>query len=186
MCIIVLPYGEFFSGNSFSKTRTHFLKTVNITDIILVPGGIFTHTGIKTCVMIYEKNKKGTEKINFLRINQDCNSIEKITTVDINDIRKEPCLSWYHSDYLNDNLIFDLSKKMDNFEWYEISELFIFEKSDLESQKIDYVENGIYPFITTMKNEDWNKINTYNKMINSLKKIQIMEIDNKLYKIYKI
>ena len=148
MCIIVLPYGEFFSGNSFSKTRTHFLKTVNITDIILVPGGIFTHTGIKTCVMIYEKNKKGTENINFVRINQECDSIEKITMVDINDIRKEPSISWYHSDYLNDNLIFDLSKKMDNFEWIEFNNVFTLEKGKLASGKIEEDEKGKYTIIS--------------------------------------
>jgi len=148
LCIIVLPYGEFFSGNSFSKTRIHFLKTVNITDIILVPGGIFTHTGIKTCVMIYEKNKKGTENINFLRINQECDSIEKITTVNINDIKKEPSVSWYHSDYLNDKLIFELSKKMVNFEWVEFDEIFTFEKGKIQSSKVEEDENGKYTILS--------------------------------------
>ena len=162
MCIIVLPYGEFFSGNSFSKTRTHFLKTVNITDIILVPGGIFTHTGIKTCVMIYEKNKKGTENINFLRINQECDTIEKITTVNINDVKKEPSISWYHTDYLNDNLIFDLSKKIDNFEWIEFGKLFTLEKGKLQSSKVEEVEdNETYEgvFINLSKSNHFKKIN---------------------------
>jgi type I restriction-modification system DNA methylase subunit len=162
MCIIVLPYGEFFSSNSFSKTRIHFLKTVNITDIILVPSGIFTHTNIKTCVMIYEKNKKGTENINFVRINKECDSIEKITTVDINDIRKEPRISWYHSDYLNDNLIFELSKKIDNFEWIEFGKIFTLEKGKLQSSKVEEVEDdetyeGV--FINLSKSNDFKKIN---------------------------
>jgi type I restriction-modification system DNA methylase subunit len=161
LCIIVLPYGEFFSGNSFSKTRTHFLKTVNITDIILVPGGIFTHTGIKTCVMIYEKNKKGTDNINFLRINQDCDSIEKITTVNINDINKEPVISWYHSDYLNDNLISELSKKMNNFEWIEFGDIFTLVKGKLQSSKVeeDEDEDGNGVMVTQSKNSnDYKKI----------------------------
>ena len=162
LCIIVLPYGEFFSGNSFSKTRTHFLKTVNITDIILVPGGIFTHTGIKTCVMIYEKNIKGTENINFLRINQECNSIENITTVSINDIKKEPMISWYHTDYLNDSLISELSKKIDNFEWIEFGKVFTLEKGKLQSSKVEKVEdNETYEgvFINLSKSNDFKKIN---------------------------
>ena len=160
MCIIVLPYGEFFSGNSFSKTRSHFLKTVNITDIILVPSGIFTHTCIKTCVMIYEKNKKGTENINFVRINQECDSIEKITTININDIKKEPSISWYHSDYLNDNLIFELSKKIDNFEWFEFGNIFTLEKGKLQSSKVEeveYGEDGI-TFLTGAKDENFKKV----------------------------
>ena len=162
MCIIVLPYGEFFSGNSFSKTRTHFIKTINITDIILVPGGIFTHTSIKTCVMIYEKNKKGTENINFVRINQECDSIEKITTISINDIRKEPNISWYHSDYLNDNLIFELSKNINNFEWIEFGKVFTLEKGKLQSSKIEEVDDdntyeGV--FINLSKSKTFKKIN---------------------------
>ena len=161
MCIIVLPYGEFFSGNSFSKTRTHFLKTVNITDIILVPGGIFTHTGIKTCVMIYEKNKKGTENINFVRINQECDSIEKITAVNINDIQKEPSISWYHADYLNDNLIFDLSKKIDNFEWVEFGDIFTLEKGKLQSSKVEEVEDGNSVFINWSLYDKYKRINKY-------------------------
>jgi type I restriction-modification system DNA methylase subunit len=161
MCIIVLPYGDFFSGSSFSKTRIHFLKTVNITDIILVPGGIFTHTGIKTCVMIYEKNKKGTENINFLRINQECDNIEKITTVNINDIKKEPSISWYHTDYLNDNLIFELSKKIDNFEWVKFGNIFHFEKGKTQSSNIEELDDGKYPFISKAKPEKWKKTNDY-------------------------
>ena len=162
LCIIVLPYGEFFSGNSFCKTRTHFLKTVNITDIILVPGGIFTHTGIKTCVMIYEKTKKGTDNINFSRINQDCDSIEKITTVNINDINKEPMISWYHSDYLNDNLISELSKKMDNFEWIEFGDIFTLEKGKLQSSKVEEDEDGKYPVISKCQNhQDWKYTNDF-------------------------
>ena len=159
MCIIVLPYGEFFSGNSFSKTRTHFIKTINITDIILVPGGIFTHTSIKTCVMIYEKNKKGTENINFVKINQECDSIEKITTISINDIKKEPNISWYHSDYLNDNLIFELSKNINNFEWIEFGKVFTLEKGKLQSSKIEEVddENSI-TFLTGAKDENFKKV----------------------------
>jgi type I restriction-modification system DNA methylase subunit/restriction endonuclease S subunit len=162
MCIIVLPYGEFFSGNSFSKTRTHFLKTVNITDIILVPGGIFTHTGIKTCVMIYEKNKKRTENINFVRINQECDSIEKITSVDINDIQKEPSISWYHTDYLNDNLISKLSKNMNNFDWIEFGDIFTLEKGKIQSSKIEEDDNGKYPVISKCQNQqDWKYTNEF-------------------------
>jgi type I restriction-modification system DNA methylase subunit len=159
MCIIVLPYGEFFSGNSYSKTRTHFLKSVNITDIILVPGGIFTHTGIKTCIMIYEKNKE-TKEINFLKINEECNSIEKIITINMNDINKETNTSWYHSDYLNDNLIFRLNKKIDNFEWISFGELFTLEKGKLQSTKVENEEGNILFISKSEITEDTRKINS--------------------------
>jgi type I restriction-modification system DNA methylase subunit len=157
ICIIVLPYGEFFSGSSYSKTRSHFLKSVNITDIILVPGGIFTHTGIKTCVMIYEKNKKGTENINFSQINQECEYIEKITTVNINDINKEPILSWYHTDYLKDEYINKLNSQITNIEWEEFDKVFTLEKGKLQSSKVEEDEEGI-TFVTGAKDENFKKI----------------------------
>ena len=147
MCIIVLPYGEFFSGNSFSKTREHFLKTINITDIILVPGGIFTHTGIKTCIMIFEKNNQ-TIDIRFSKINQLCDQIEHITTVNINDINREPCLSWYHMDYLHDKLIFDLNSRIANFEWIEFGQIFSLVKGKLQSTKVEEDEEGDILFIS--------------------------------------
>ena len=55
MCIIVLPYGDLFSGKSIKliKSRKYFMEKTNITDIIIVPGGIFTHTGIKTAIIIF-------------------------------------------------------------------------------------------------------------------------------------
>lgn len=162
MCIIVLPYGEFFFSTSFSKTRDHFLKSVNITDIILVPGGIFTHTKIKTCVMIFEKNKRGTENINFLRINQECDNIKKISTLNINDITKEPDISWYHTDYLNDNLIFESIQKMNNFEWVEFGKIFTLEKDTIQSSKVEETEDGLYPVISKcQKRENWKYTNEF-------------------------
>jgi type I restriction-modification system DNA methylase subunit len=158
ICIIVLPYGEFFSSNLYSKTRDHFLKTVDITDIILVPSGIFTHTGIKTCVLIFEKNKLGTQNINFLKINEECNKIEKITNIFINDIKKEPIFSWYHNDYLIDNLVFELSKKIDSFEWIEFEKIFTLEKGKIQSSKVEEDENGQVIFVTKAEINDKSKI----------------------------
>ena len=160
MCIIVLPYGEFFSGSSYTKTREYFMKTINITDIILVPGGIFTHTGIKTCVLIYQKDSTGTKQITFSKINNECNQVEKITTVLIQDINKEPNLSWYHTDYLIDSHIQKLVNKMPNYEWIEFGKVFSLEKGKTQSSEIED-ENGIYPFITKAKPDKWKKINNY-------------------------
>ena len=159
LCIIVLPYGEFFSGNTFSKTREYFMKEVNITDIILVPGGIFTHTDIKTCVLIYE-NTKGTKEISISKINKECNIITKITDIKINDIKKESLLSWYHTDYLIDEYIESLSNNMTNFEWIEFSEIFTLEKGKIQSSKVEEDEEGEGVFI------NWSLYNKYKKIKN--------------------
>lgn len=161
ICIIVLPYGEFFFGNSYSKTRDYFMNRVNITDIILVPGGIFTHTDIKTCVLIYE-NGKPTKKIKFSKINKDCNKIIKITTVYKEDIMKEPNNSWYVTDYLMDEYIENLSIQMNNFEWIEFGKLFTLEKGKTQSSEVDECENGESFFINLSKNNNFKRINDYN------------------------
>ena len=148
MCIIVLPYGEFFFGSSSQSTREHLMKTVKITDIILVPGGTFTHTGIKTCVLIFEKKNSGTDKINFLQIKNNCSELYKITTVTKEDIENEPVSSWYHTDYLEDLYIKDLSTKYPKFEWVEFGEVFSLVKGTIQSSKVEEDENGDILFIT--------------------------------------
>jgi len=148
LCIIVLPYGEFFSGSSYQKTREYFMKEVNITDIIIVPGGIFTYTDIKTCVLVYEKNKKGTSEIDFLEINGNCNSISRITTIKKSDFDIEPCKSWFYSDYLNDKLVTELCAKMSNFEWVEFGKVFTLEKGKLQSSKVFEDEEGDVLFVS--------------------------------------
>jgi len=162
LCLIILPYGELFFGSSNKDARKHFMKETNITDIILFEGGTFTHTGIKTCGLIFEKDKKGTKAINFIQANKECNTLTKITTVSIDDIEKEPCASWYLRDYLKDEYIESLSSKMTNFEWIEFGDIFTLEKGKLQSSKVEEVEdNETYEgvFINLSKTNDFKKIN---------------------------
>ena len=161
MCLIILPYGELFFGSSNKDTRKYFMKETNITDIILFEGGTFTHTGIKTCALIFEKDKKGTKAINFIQANKECNTLTKITTVSIEDIEKESNCSWYLRDYLKDEYIENLSSKMTNFDWIEFGDIFTLQKGKLQSSKVEEVAEG-YPFINTSKIQNFKKINTYN------------------------
>jgi len=147
MCLIILPYGELFFGSSNKDTRKYFMKETNITDIILFEGGTFTHTGIKTCALIFEKDKKGTKAINFIQANKECNTLTKITTVSIEDIEKESNCSWYLRDYLKDEYIETLSSKMTNFDWIEFGDIFTLEKGKLQSSKVEENENGNILFI---------------------------------------
>ena len=148
LCLIILPYGELFFGSSNTEARKYFMKETNITDIILFEGGTFTHTGIKTCALIFEKDKKGTKAINFIQANKECNTLTKITTVSIDDIEKEPNSSWYLRDYLKDEYIESLSSKMTNFEWVEFGDIFTLEKGKLSSEKIENDDNGNILLIT--------------------------------------
>lgn len=140
-CIIVLPYGELFFGSSYKKAREHFLDIINITDIILCPSGVFTHTGIKTCIMIFDKDDNGTKEINFLQTNKQCTKMTKITSIKKEDILKESNFSFYHRDYLNDEYITELTTKMQHFEWVEFGEVFKLEKGQLQSSKVEECDN---------------------------------------------
>lgn len=148
LCIIILPYGELFFGSSNKDIRKYFMKELNITDIILFPGGVFTHAGVKTCALIFEKDKTGTKAINFIQANKDCNTLTKITTVSIDEIEKEPNLSWYLRDYLKDEYIESLSSKMTNFEWIEFGKVFTLEKGKIQSSKVEEDENGEYTILS--------------------------------------
>jgi type I restriction-modification system DNA methylase subunit/restriction endonuclease S subunit len=163
LCLIILPYGELFFGSSNKDARKHFMKETNITDIILFEGGTFTHTGIKTCGLIFEKDKKGTNAINFIQANKECNTLTKITTVSIDDIEKETNSSWYLCNYLKDEYIESLSSKMTNFQWVEFGDIFTLEKGKIQSSKVEEVEDGEYTILS---------ISEKNKLTN------IIEVDN--------
>ena len=169
MCLIILPYGELFFGASNKDSRKHFMKKVNITDIILFAGATFTHTGIKTCALIFEKDKTGTKSINFIQANKECNTLTKITTVSINDIEKEPNYSWYVRDYLKDEYIDSLSSKMTNFEWTEFSNIFTLEKGKLQSSKVEEDEDGEYTILS---------ISEKNKLTNNIEQENLINGEN--------
>ena len=162
MCLIVLPYGELFFGSSNKDVRKHFMKETNITDIIIFPGGVFTHAGVKSCALIFEKDKKGTKEINFIQANLECNVLTKITTVLIDDINKEPNCSWYVRDYLKDEYIETLSSKMTNFEWIEFGQVFSLCKGKIQSSKVIEDISGKGVMVTQSKNSnDYKKIIDY-------------------------
>ena len=161
LCLIILPYGELFFGSSNTEARKYFMEETNITDIILFEGGTFTHTGIKTCALIFEKDKKGTKAINFIQANKECNTLTKITTVSIDDIEKEPNASWYLRDYLKDEYIESLSSKITNFEWVEFGDIFTLEKGKLQSSKVEEVEDGEGVFINWSLYDKYKRINKY-------------------------
>ena len=163
LCLIILPYGELFFGssNKDKDVRKYFMKETNITDIILFEGGTFTHTGIKTCALIFEKDKKGTKAINFIQANKECNTLTKITTVSIDDIEKETNASWYLRDYLKDEYIESLNSKMTNFEWIEFGDIFTLEKGKLQSSKVEEIEEGEGVFINWSLYDKYKRINKY-------------------------
>ena len=96
--IIILPYGELFSGKTHRNFRESFMNIYNITDIIVFPEGVFTHTGIKTAAFIYEKTGR-TKEINFIESNKECTVLTKILNVSYETINANTVKSWYYPHY---------------------------------------------------------------------------------------
>ena len=162
MCLIVLPYGELFFGSSNKEVRKHFMKETNITDIIIFPSGVFTHAGVKSCALIFEKDKKGTKDINFIQANLECNILTKITSITINDIEKQVNNSWYHRDYLEDEYIEKIKNKLTKIDWIPFDKIFTLEKGIIQSTKVEDDDNGNALMITQSQNiNDYKKISKY-------------------------
>lgn len=97
-CAIVLPDGQ----DLFSKTnktlvqiREYLLKTCDLQEIIYLPSGIFTNTGIKTCIFYFIKKEEGTNVIT--RIIKGNNIIYDMS---INHVTK--CVKFYQYDETDD------------------------------------------------------------------------------------
>ena len=168
ICMIVVPYGELFSkdGKSMIDIRKKLLEKIDLTDIIICPPGIFTHTDVKVCMLIFEKNKEGTKEVKFSRFEFDSTntilqSINHITTVKRADILKEPICSLYHMDYLHDEYADKLQKEMPNYEWVEFGEIFDLIKGQLQSSKVEEIEDGDGVCITMSQD-----ISDYKKILN--------------------
>jgi len=158
MCIIVLPYGELFFGSSHSKTREYFMKNCNITEIIIFPGGIFTHTDIKTCALVYEKVSSGTKEIKFLESNKECTKLTKIISLTIENINNDLNKSWYCKDYLKDFYVESLVNNMTNFEWVNFGDVFTLEKGQTQSSEVIEDINGDSVFINLSQKQEFKKI----------------------------
>ena len=177
LCMIVLPYGELFfkDGKAMNEIRKQLLNKIDITDIILCPPGIFTHTDVKVCMLVFEKNSGGTKEIKFSKFQFDksetvLQSIKHITTVKKDDIlNKEPIHSFYHMDYLHDENVNIMKAKMPKYEWVKFGDMFDLIKGEMPSGKVVETEqdfDGIefVKFITGAKDESW-KIIKVNKDI---------------------
>ena len=158
MCMIVLPYGELFFSERYSEARQHLMSIVDVTDIFLFPGGVFTHTGIKSCCLVFRKDNTGTKAIKFYKANQDCNELTEIVTVTKDEINADPIKSWYLNDYLEDVYIRELMGKLD-CEWVAFGEVFDLVKGTLQSSEVKEDPEGDGVLINCSIYDNYKKIN---------------------------
>ena len=147
LCVIILPDGSLFSSERFSEFRKWLCSKVNITQIIRMPRGTFTHANVKTNAIIFTKNGT-TKSIEFIETNKECSIIKKIFTIDINNIKNNEYILDYKS-YVSGNL--------DNisFPKVKLGTLFELTRGNIPSQKTTISKDGIV-LITGAKK--WKKI----------------------------
>ena len=107
LCLMVLPFGELFTGTGDNeKYRKYLLETVNITDIITFPSGIYNHTGITTAIVIFINDKTGTKTIKFTQViantKKICDKMIEMFDIPKGDILKHPLASFNSSDYIKE------------------------------------------------------------------------------------
>jgi restriction endonuclease S subunit len=106
--IIVYPNGDLFFGSNEGNIqfRKYLLDTVDLKAIITFPGGIYGHTSIKTIVLIFIKDSKGTSETAFLRVdansNKQCEKMYEIAKVKKADFLKHPNVSYKVEDYIKE------------------------------------------------------------------------------------
>ena len=152
VCVIVVPYGEIFYGENCKKEREYLVNTVDISHIFLVPGGIFTHAGVKTVVMVFRKGRP-TQNITYLSVDMECTEITNITTISGNDVRNEGSFSLYHTDYLKDKISTELKSKL-NCSWVPFGEMFSLEKGKTQSTDVEADDKSDVLFVSKAENEE--------------------------------
>lgn len=108
LCII--KDGQETTGTGkFIKYRKYFCDTCNVKKILKIPGGIFSSTGTKTICLYFVKGKQ-TENIEFLELNNDCDTITKLVKVSYTDLKNNN-YSWNPNVYMIDEEFSKLMEK---------------------------------------------------------------------------
>lgn len=173
LCLMVLPFGELFTGTGDNeKYRRYMLDTVNITDIITFPSGIYNHTGITTAIVIFINDKTGTKTIKFTQVYANskkiCDKMIEMFDIPKGDILKHPLASFNSGDYIKEAEV----KYSSSIEIKTLGEVCEIEQGD-NLVKNDFI-NGNYNVIGGGK--IIGKHNSYNRDINLITLTRVGDI----------
>jgi restriction endonuclease S subunit len=99
LCII--KDGQETTGSGkFINYRKYFCNSCNIKKILKIPGGIFSSTGTKTVCLYFVKGEQ-TKDIEFMELNNDCDTITRLVKVNYNDLKNND-YSWDPNTYMID------------------------------------------------------------------------------------
>jgi hypothetical protein len=161
ICSIILPYGKIFESpqKRFVKLRKWLVENVDITDLMLMPRGVFDYADPLTCNLVFVKRKsKGIVRITEL--NKECSKIIHLFDITTNDIINSNKLCPYSLSY-SDYMYHELPSKLIGKK-YTFKELFTIIKSDISSGEYSNQVGAPYKLVTGAKYENWLNIENYN------------------------
>ena len=140
-CATVMLDGHKMYGSTsgYDKVREYLMKSCDLHEVILCPGGTFTSTSSKTCILFFKKKKErkdvleikgskrelifskvhSTKKVKFYDFNPDTEEKHFIKEVDI----KEIVSNNYSLNYTIYNVEEDECKDDENIKWLELGDI---------------------------------------------------------------
>jgi len=151
---IVVPDGKQLTSEkekSLIEVRKNLIENNNLFQVTKLPSGTFLpYTGVETCILFFKKGEK-TKSIKFVKLDDKYKTETLICDVDIKKIKEK-------NYSLNYKLYIDLNKNIHtNISYNAIDELFDYIKGNIQSSKVEHVENGKYDFVTGA--EEYKKVN---------------------------
>lgn len=162
-CATVMLDGTKMYGSSsgYDTVREYLMKSCDLQEVILCPGGTFTSTASKTCILFFTKKKErkdvveikgkkrelefikshSTKKVKFYDFNPDTEGKHFIKEVDIKDIASNN----YSLNYTEYNIEEEEEIKEEGIEWIELGKVCEFKNG--KGIKRSMLIDGSYPVI---------------------------------------
>jgi type I restriction enzyme S subunit len=182
-CATVMLDGTKMYGSSsgYDTVREYLMKSCDLHEVILCPGGTFTSTASKTCILFFTKKKErkdvveikgkkrdlefikshSTKKVKFYDFNPDTEEKHFIKEVDIKDIASNN----YSLNYTEYNIEEEDEVKEEGIEWIELGKVCEFKNG--KGKKRDDLIKGTYPVIGGGK-QPLGYHNEYNREENTI------------------
>jgi hypothetical protein len=157
ICCIIVPYGKLFEGTQkrIVALRKWLMEQVDITDIMLMPRGVFDYANPLTCTIVFVK-RKSRGKISFKEMSQDCKTIKHLFDISGDDVLSSGHYSLSHSDYVHHELRSAVQGVKLRFR-----DIFEMKTSDIKSGDEPDTNGGPYKLVTGAKYENWKNIDSY-------------------------
>ena len=148
--ICIIKDGQETTGTGkFIKYRKYFCDNCNLKKILKIPGGIFSSTATKTVCLYFLKDGK-TNNIEFMELNNNCDTITNLVKVSYNDLKNNN-YSWNPNTYMIDEHFASIIEKS-NCEFKKLGDI-VTDKIVKKTLTGNKLKKGPYKYFTCSKDE---------------------------------